>query len=930
MVGRGQIVVLACATALLAAGVLTYAGAADAAPDTIFGAATPATIDSGDGHSVELGVKFSSEVAGNVTGVRFYKASTNTGTHIGSLWSASGTLLAQATFTGETASGWQQVSFATPVAIAANTTYVAAYFAPTGHYSDTSSAFASSGVSNPPLRALASSVSPDGVYTYSATSTFPTSSYKATNYWVDVDFEPAAATAPGQATNVTATAGAASANLTWSAPSSGSPVTSYTITPYVGSTARPTTTVTGSPAPTSATVKGLTSGTSYTFTVQASNSAGTGPASAPSNAVTPTAVLAVPTIDANVTVNGHGTTTTSFDTTEAGEPLLALVGSDGPSGAGKQTVTVSGAGLTWTLVKRANSRSGDAEIWTATASKALEDVTVTSTPALSGYDQTLTVISLEGSKGVGASVTGGVAKGAPSVQLTTTEEGSLVFGVGNDWDSATARTLGPGQTLLHQYLDTQTGDTYWSQYASQTAGPAGSVVMLDDTAPTTDQWNLAAVEILAAAKSTATAPGQVANVSATAGSGSATVTWTAPSNGGSPITSYTITPYVGTEAQPATKITGTPPATSATISGLSGGTSYMFTVQASNAVGSGLASEHSNTVTPESAEESRILMGNTQKEHWEDGAAECPGVGPSYCADEISQGQFVAWPFIAEHTGTVEAIFAILGTSHNTGAEIGIYANRKYSYPEINYVGSEGGAQETWTPARFEEYEAETPPEDPGELLGTSGKVAEAQITNKGWTEFSLEKPVKVIKGEEYWLTNTAFASPSSSTTRYYQDFYHERKSTTQGQPWGDYSNEPLNYFNTVRPLKELPSPETTKIDCEKCNTEGWLQEEPRQFELLNANRGAQEEGGQTYSYAYGEVEEGPVVLTTAAAAIEGDSATLNATVNPKGSTVTERRFEYGTAALHELTEGYEASVPCASSPGSGNSRSQCPRRSAG
>jgi Domain of unknown function (DUF4082)/Fibronectin type III domain len=159
-------------------------------PDTIFGSATPATVDSGDGNSVELGVKFNSEVAGNVTGIRFYKATTNTGTHIGSLWSASGTLLESATFTSETGSGWQQVNFAKPVAIAANTTYVAAYLAPKGHYSDTSAAFATAGVSNPPLSALANSLSPDGVYTYSATSVFPSSTYNSTNYWVDVLFEP--------------------------------------------------------------------------------------------------------------------------------------------------------------------------------------------------------------------------------------------------------------------------------------------------------------------------------------------------------------------------------------------------------------------------------------------------------------------------------------------------------------------------------------------------------------------------------------------------------------------------------------------------------------------------------------------------------------------------------------------------------------------
>ena len=114
-----------------------------------------------------------------------------------------------------------------------------------------------------------------------------------------------------------------------------------------------------------------------------------------------------PAMDANVTVNGHGAVTApSFSTAEAGEQLLAFVSSDGPS-AGKQSATVSGAGLVWTLVKRASSRSGDAEIWSATAAGALTKATVTSTPAASGYDQSLTVVSFEHSIGIGASVTGG-------------------------------------------------------------------------------------------------------------------------------------------------------------------------------------------------------------------------------------------------------------------------------------------------------------------------------------------------------------------------------------------------------------------------------------------------------------------------------------------------------------------------------------------
>ncbi len=276
----------------------------------------------------------------------------------------------------------------------------------------------------------------------------------------------------------------------------------------------------------------------------------------------------------------------------------------------------------------------------------------------------------------------------------------------------------------------------------------------------------------------------------------------------------------------------------------------------SRAVSAGVRSRPPHAKKKPAEEELSVLMGATQKANWQSGAPECPKVKAQHCADEISQGQFVAWPFVAEHTGTVEAIFAALGTSHDTGVEIGIYANRRYHYTEIKYTGKEEhGVDETWTPARFEEYEAEIPPEDPGALLGHSGKVAERKINNDAWTEFKLKSPVKVTKGEKYWLTNTTFAARTSAT-RIYQPFFHENVSSTQDQPWGNYSNEPTDWATHTRHLKELPSPETTKINCEKCNTEGWLQEEPRQFGLLNTNRGAQEEGGQTYSYATGKIEE--------------------------------------------------------------------------
>ena len=173
-------------------GVGTGASAASSAvtPEyTIFDfGGTPLQTDTGDTSPVELGVKFVASSSGSVTGIRFFKAAANTGTHIGSLWSATGTLLASATFGSETASGWQTVNFSSPIAITDGTTYVAAYLAPNGHYSASQNGLAAA-VINGPLQAVANGTSPNGVYAYSGSSTFPTNSYNATNYWVDVLFQ---------------------------------------------------------------------------------------------------------------------------------------------------------------------------------------------------------------------------------------------------------------------------------------------------------------------------------------------------------------------------------------------------------------------------------------------------------------------------------------------------------------------------------------------------------------------------------------------------------------------------------------------------------------------------------------------------------------------------------------------------------------------
>jgi N,N-dimethylformamidase beta subunit-like, C-terminal/Domain of unknown function (DUF4082)/Putative Ig domain/Bacterial Ig domain len=150
---------------------------------------TPSIVTVSDPNAVNLGVKFQASTTGTITGVRFYKGPRNTGTHIGNLWSASGTLLASATFTNETASGWQQVNFSSPVSITANTTYIASYHTNVGEYSANGNYFASAHTNGPLTAPSSSSSGGNGVYAYGSSNGFPNNTYNANNYWVDIVFK---------------------------------------------------------------------------------------------------------------------------------------------------------------------------------------------------------------------------------------------------------------------------------------------------------------------------------------------------------------------------------------------------------------------------------------------------------------------------------------------------------------------------------------------------------------------------------------------------------------------------------------------------------------------------------------------------------------------------------------------------------------------
>lgn len=165
------------------------------------GSATPATVNTTDASAVELGVKFQTSVAGTVSGIRFYKSSQDTGTHTGELWTSTGTLLATATFTNETVSGWQSVTFSSPVPLTVGATYVASYHTNVGYYSSSVNYFTGD-VTSGPLTAPANG---NGVYTYSNSTAFPTSTFQSTNFWVDVMFNPSTSNTAPVAANDTAT-----------------------------------------------------------------------------------------------------------------------------------------------------------------------------------------------------------------------------------------------------------------------------------------------------------------------------------------------------------------------------------------------------------------------------------------------------------------------------------------------------------------------------------------------------------------------------------------------------------------------------------------------------------------------------------------------------------------------------------------------------
>ena len=266
-----------------------------------------------------------------------------------------------------------------------------------------------------------------------------------------VHLSAAAPTAPGAPTAVTATPGPASATVAWTAPASGgAPISGYTITPYANGSALTPTTITGNPPATSATIGGLTNGTSYTFTVTATNSVGTGPASAPSNAVVPSNVAA-PVFVQKASTHTSGTASVALPLgapVTVGNRLVVEVGVWNASSATATAVTDSAGNVYTELTHFTASDNTEMSIWSAPIT------------AGGGTKPTVTAkVSSAADVGVAALEYSGLSSAAGLAAVDTQAHATGKTGAaGTVSSAATAATSASGELAVGFYADSGFGD----------------------------------------------------------------------------------------------------------------------------------------------------------------------------------------------------------------------------------------------------------------------------------------------------------------------------------------------------------------------------------------------------------------------------------------------------------------------------------------
>ena len=441
------------------------------------------------------------------------------------------------------------------------------------------------------------------------------------------------AVAPSAPTIGSATAGDTQASVSFTAPAStgGAPILAggYTVTASPGGA-----TGTGSGSP--ITVTGLTNGVTYTFTVTATNSAGTGAASAASNSVTPASPQTI--TFANPGAQNFGTSPNLSASSTSG-----LIVSFSSSTTG--VCTVSGSTLTFvtagTCTINAEQAGNSSYLAAATVSRTFTvNPVVPSAPTIgtaTASDTQASVAFAAPANTGGASITGYTVSVSPpdvapvngtsspilvtgltngqAYTFTVTADNSAGTGAASSASNSVtpksnqtitfanpgAQNFGTSPTLVATsnsgLIPTFTSST--PGVCTITSGGVLTFVTVGTCTINADQAGnasyLAAVQVSRSFSVNAVVPSAPTIGAATAGNAQATVSFSAPAfTGGAVITGYTLVSTPG-------GITASGASSPITITGLTNGTSYSFTVAAINSAGTGSASTASNAVKPNGA-----------------------------------------------------------------------------------------------------------------------------------------------------------------------------------------------------------------------------------------------------------------------------------------------------------------------------------------